>query len=212
MSTGSLWVLNVKVMHWPWSKSLRFFSSITTRLIKPDFIWSLIAMWERKLAQMVQVIRPRWPPWPYMVKTFKNLLLWNRKADETLKFGMQHRVLECYQVCSNDAPWLTLTYFTTRSNLVPYAFVWEKVKTMDFSESIVVYDTKVGRCSKLYEYMKLWVPKVRFMNWPCSKSLRLIFLNFFSSITTDLNISSGERYRANGPLVISNVCRYRSPY
>ena len=27
-----------------------------------------------------------------------------------------------------------------RSNLVPFAFVWEKGKTMDFSETIVVYD------------------------------------------------------------------------
>ena len=41
-----------------------------------------------------------------------------------------------------------------RSNLVPYAFVWEKVKTMDFSETIVSYDIKVGRCSQLNEYMK----------------------------------------------------------
>ena len=44
----------------------------------------------------------------------------------TLKFGMQHRVLVYYQVCSNDDPGLTMTYFTARSNLVPYAFVWEK--------------------------------------------------------------------------------------
>ena len=65
----------------------------------------------------------------------------------TLKLGMQHRVLEYYQVSSNDDPGLTLTYFTARSNLVPYAFVWEKGKTMDFSETIVVYDVKVGRCS-----------------------------------------------------------------
>ena len=36
------------------------------------------------------------------------------------------------QVCSNDDPGLTMTYFTARSNLVPYAFVWEKDKTMDF--------------------------------------------------------------------------------
>ena len=28
--------------------------------------------------------------------------------------------------CSNVDPELTLTYFTARSNLVPYAFVWEK--------------------------------------------------------------------------------------
>ena len=55
-----------------------------------------------------------------------------------LKLGMQHRVLEYYQMPSNDDPWLTLTYFMARSNLVPYAFVWEKVKTRDFSETIVV--------------------------------------------------------------------------
>ena len=73
----------------------------------------------------------------------------------TLKLGMQHRVLEYYPVCSNDAPVLILTYFT-RSNLVPYAFVREKVKTMDFSETIVVYDIKVGRRSQLNEYVKLY--------------------------------------------------------
>ena len=65
----------------------------------------------------------------------------------TLKRGMHHRVYEYYQVCSNDDHGLTLTYFTARSDLVPYAFVWEKGKTMDFSETIVVYDVKVGTCS-----------------------------------------------------------------
>ena len=53
-----------------------------------------------------------------------------------LKLSMQHRVGEFYQVCSNDYPGLTLTYFTARSNLVPYAFVWEKGKIMYFSETI----------------------------------------------------------------------------
>ena len=62
----------------------------------------------------------------------------------TLKLVMQHRVLEYYQVCSNDDPGLTMTYFMARSNLVPYAFVLEKRKTMEFSETIVVYDVKVG--------------------------------------------------------------------
>ena len=61
-----------------------------------------------------------------------------------LKVGMQYRVLEYCQVCSNDDHELTLTYFTARSNLVPYAFVWEKGKTMDFSETIVVYDLKLA--------------------------------------------------------------------
>ena len=61
----------------------------------------------------------------------------------TLKLGMQHRVLEYYQIYSNDDPGLTLTYFTARSNLVPYDLVWEKYKTMEFSETFVVYDVKV---------------------------------------------------------------------
>ena len=73
----------------------------------------------------------------------------------TLKLGMQHRVLKYYQICSNDASGLTLTYLMAKSNFDPYAFVWEKVKTMDFSETIVVYDIKVGRCSQVNEYLKL---------------------------------------------------------
>ena len=44
----------------------------------------------------------------------------------TLRLGMQHWVLDYYQIYSNDDPGLTLTDFTARSNLVPYAFVWEK--------------------------------------------------------------------------------------
>ena len=76
----------------------------------------------------------------YMVKTFIS----RTKRPMTLKLGMQHRVLEYYQVCSNDDPGLTATYFTARSNLVPYAFIWEKGKTMDFSETIVVYDLKLA--------------------------------------------------------------------
>ena len=81
-----------------------------------------------------------------MVKTLKTFFSRTNRP-MTLKFGMQHRVLKYYQVCSNDDPGLTLTYFTARSNLVHYAFVWEKGKTIDYSETIIVYDIKVGRCS-----------------------------------------------------------------
>ena len=62
----------------------------------------------------------------------------------TLTLVMQHWVLEYYQVCSNDDPELNLTYFTARSNLVSYAFVWEKGKTMDFSETFIVCNLKVA--------------------------------------------------------------------
>ena len=45
----------------------------------------------------------------------------------SLKLGIQHQVLEYYQVCSNDDPALTLTYFAARSNLIPYALVRENI-------------------------------------------------------------------------------------
>ena len=72
---------------------------------------------------------------------------------------MRHWVLRYYQVCSNDDPGLTLTYFTAISNLVPHVFVEEKVKTMAFSETTVVYDIKVGRRSHVFvwEKIKLWI-------------------------------------------------------
>ena len=42
-----------------------------------------------------------------------------------------------------------------RSNLVTKVFLWEKVKTVDFSETIAASDLKVGRCRQLIEFMKL---------------------------------------------------------
>ena len=76
---------------------------------------------------------------PIHNKNLKKLLLWNLKADdiESLYSTSGTRVLP---ILLKDGRWLALTYFMARSNLVPYAFVWEKVKTMDFSETIVVYD------------------------------------------------------------------------
>ena len=71
----------------------------------------------------------------------KYLLLWNQKdVDlETWYASLDARVLP-----SLLKWWLLVDdLFYARSNLVPYAFVWE----MDFSETIVVYDVKVNRCS-----------------------------------------------------------------
>ena len=107
-------------------------------------------MEERKLVQMVQDILPKWPSCSYIVKTIK-IFFYGIERPMTLKLSIQHCVLEHYQIYSNDAPGLTLTYFTAKSNLVPYAFIRQKVKTMDFSGTIVVYDIKVGRSSQLNE-------------------------------------------------------------
>ena len=52
----------------------------------------------------------------------------------TLKPGMQHRVHEYYQVCSNDDPGLTVTYFTTRSKLPLILLYGKKVKQWIFQK------------------------------------------------------------------------------
>ena len=65
-------------------------------------------------------------------------------------------------MCSKGEPGLTLTYFTARSNLVLYDFVWEKGKTMDFSETIVVYDLKLAtddRSDKTFLLTSILLPR-----------------------------------------------------
>ena len=58
-------------------------------------------------------------------------------------------------MCSNDDPGVTMTYFMARSNLVTWVFLFEKVKSVDFSETIAASELKVGRCRQLIEFMKL---------------------------------------------------------
>ena len=54
---------------------------------------------------------------------------------------------------TNDDTGVTLTYFTARSNFVTLALLWEKVKTVDISETIAC-DLNFGRCRQLIEFMK----------------------------------------------------------
>ena len=48
-----------------------------------------------------------------------------------------------------------MTYFTARSNLETWAFLREKVKTVDFSKTIEAWDLKVGRYRQLIDFMKV---------------------------------------------------------
>ena len=48
-------------------------------------------------------------------------------------------------VCSNDDPGLTLTYFTARSNLVPYAFIWGKTVRKSFNGRNLQQMTRVTK-------------------------------------------------------------------
>ena len=63
----------------------------------------------------------------------------------SMKLDVHHWGLLPSIICSNDDHGVTLAYFTARTNLVILAFLWEKVKTVDFSETIAACDLIVGR-------------------------------------------------------------------
>ena len=58
----------------------------------------------------------------------------------TLGLGVYHLGCGAYQVCSNDDPRLTLTYYPPRSNLLPNAFRWDFFGKVDFFNTV---DAKV---------------------------------------------------------------------
>ena len=98
-----------------------------------------------------------------------------------------------YQVCSNDDSELTLTYFTARSNLVPYAFVWEKGKIIDFSKFFClepdrpieakfhmespwdVGNENLFKCSRSHDHAHIWwkTSKIFFFGPKRSMTLKL---------------------------------------
>ena len=79
-----------------------------------------------------------------MVKTHKNLLLQNQRANDLVAWYVALGTL-AHHICSNDDPRLTLTYFTARSNLVPYAFIWGKTVRKSFNGRNLQQMTRVTK-------------------------------------------------------------------
>ena len=131
-----------------------FFSLETARSLKPNFIWSLHGMGELKFVQMVQVTWPIWPQCPYMVNTLKNIsslepnsrcpwkLVCNIGYSSTIKF---------IQMTTLGWPWP----ISGEGQIWSLMLLYEK-NIMEFSETIVVCDIKVGRVIQLNEYMNLY--------------------------------------------------------
>ena len=125
---------------------------------------------------------------PLYNNAFKNFL-WNRKADdlETSNAALSTWVPpNFFKWC----PWVDHDLFYGKFKFGPL-FILEKVKTFDFSETIVVCDIKVGRFSQLNVHMKLYeYQRSRLFIELGPDHSDSIFFNFFSSITTDFNSSS----------------------
>ena len=77
-----------------------------------------------------------------------------------MKLGMQHLVLKYYQIPLNYDPRLTFDLFTQRSISISYAFAWKNALKVDYSETIEVYDIKVGIHSKHYEYKEIYMYQI----------------------------------------------------
>ena len=75
-----------------------------------------------------------------MVKTIKNLLLWNQKADDLETWYAASGA----QVLPSDDTGLALTFLRQGQLWSLMLLYGEKGKTMDHSETIVVYDLKLA--------------------------------------------------------------------
>ena len=95
-----------------------------------NFMWSLLRLGERKIAKMVAVHWPRWLPCPYMVKTFKNLLLQNREDALELILCTNHQGREVYQIAKMMVVHWGLTFLRRGQVCFPmhlyghHTFVW----------------------------------------------------------------------------------------
>ena len=69
---------------------------------------------------------------PIYGKNLKKNFFSRTRSPMILKLDMQYRELKFYEVYINNNPELVLTNFTARSNLVTWAFLWEKVKKSEF--------------------------------------------------------------------------------
>ena len=114
---------------------------------KPNFMWSLHGSGERKFVRGIWVTWPRWLPPPYMVKTLQ------KSSSSEPKGQWPWALVWPIKVCSNDDLGLTLTYFMARSNLVPFAFIWENLLESHLMEETY---SKWPEWHEVYVYLKFW--------------------------------------------------------
>ena len=135
-------------------------------------MWSLHGSGERKFVRGIWVTWPRWPPRPYMVETFQKS---SSPEPMTWWLGMWHWGLGPIKVCSNSDPRL-ITYFTARSNLVSYAFIWRKTVRKSFNGRNLQQMTRVtkGLCSyKNSDPKGLFVPAPGL--YTCIKTWKIMY-------------------------------------
>ena len=100
---------------------------------------------------MLYVTWPRWPPCPYMIKTFKNLLLWNQKLEWlwNLVCGFSYSsTTKFVQIMIRSWPWPILQQGQIWSLLF--------LNGKDLQEIIEASEVKVGTYSQINVYMTIY--------------------------------------------------------
>ena len=147
---------------------------------------------------MVQVTWPRWPPCPYTVKTWKILLRWNQKAYvlESLYAALSAQVLLSL---FKWWPWVDLNLFYHKVKFGPLCFFRNYCR--------LCYKSWYKQSTK-WVHEALWIPNVKVIVWPWSKSLRfnifkLLFLNNTKPIEAKCHMEppwdGGMKICSNGP-------------
>ena len=144
-----LWISKVNVIQWPWSKVTRIeclstfsndFSFETSGLILIKFHIQYLGNRGSKIcsngsghmAEMASIIPQE--------NTFFSRTT-GFIAFETWYVASSDWVL---LMCTNADPRLTLTYFSSVSNSVPWTFEWRKGETLYLSKTVLSCDMKVG--------------------------------------------------------------------
>ena len=118
---------------------------------------------------MVLVTWPRWPPCPYMVKTFKNLLLQNRKSYdlETWYAALGTQALQSFY---KWWPWVDLDLFYGKVKFGKLGFSKGKSENSGFFRnycSLWPESRYIQTTNWLHDGM--WVLKVKVKSWPWPK-------------------------------------------
>ena len=119
-----LWVPEVKVILLTFVQAHSDLDSFTSSplgllgQLKQNFIWRLHRLEEQRFFHTIGVTWQRWLPCPYMVKTFKNRLLWKQLASVIETWYTASGTKGLPLVSSNGDPRLIFDLFTQRSTLV----------------------------------------------------------------------------------------------
>ena len=151
-----------------------------------NFVWKLSGTRKWKSDDMLLVTWPRWPPRPYMVKTFENLLLQNRMSYD-LETWLVASGTQALQSLYKWWPWVDLDLF------------YDKVKCGNYGFSIGK-NRNSGQQTSNWIYEDMWVLKVKVISWPWPKVVYIqkIKLDFLRNYCADLNQTLYKSFQVQG--------------